>query len=163
MMKAYDTAVADFRDAMANLCSGVAVVTTIDGDRPHGTTVSAFMSLSLHPPMVAVALDRGSRLLAHIQHTRRFAVNILGTGQADLGMAFARKSEDKFDGQEWHLRSGLPALDGVAGWLGCYVAALDEAGDHVLVQGGVIDATTASTAPLTYHARTFGTHAPVEA
>lgn len=159
-MKTYETAVADFREAMAHLCSGVAVVTTIDDGRPHGTTVSAFMSLSLHPPMVAVALDRGSRLLAHIQATRRFSVNILGQGQSELGMAFASKAEDKFADQDWHLRSELPALSGVAGWLGCYVAALDEAGDHVLVQGGVVDASTAPVAPLTYHARTFGTHAP---
>ncbi len=47
-----------FRDVMAGVCTPVTVVTALDGDRPHGTTVSAFASLSMAPPMVLVALDR---------------------------------------------------------------------------------------------------------
>ena len=38
-----------FRDALATVSMPVTVVTTIDGGKPHGTTVSAFSSLSLDP------------------------------------------------------------------------------------------------------------------
>jgi flavin reductase (DIM6/NTAB) family NADH-FMN oxidoreductase RutF len=48
---------------MADVCTPVAVVTTLRGDRPHGTTVSAFASLSMSPPMVLVSLDLRSDLL----------------------------------------------------------------------------------------------------
>ena len=41
-------------------------VTAFDGDRPHGTTVSAFMSLSMEPPMVTIALDQNSELLGDL-------------------------------------------------------------------------------------------------
>ncbi len=59
--------VADFRDAMATVCTPVAVVTAMDGERPHGTTVSAFASLSVDPPMVLVALDARSDLLTLVR------------------------------------------------------------------------------------------------
>ena len=56
----------DFRDLMAGVCAPVTVVTTADQDGPHGATVSSFASLSLRPPLVSVALDRRSGLLARI-------------------------------------------------------------------------------------------------
>jgi flavin reductase (DIM6/NTAB) family NADH-FMN oxidoreductase RutF len=39
----------NFLDVMAHVCTPVTVVTTIADGVPHGTTVSAFMSLSLRP------------------------------------------------------------------------------------------------------------------
>ena len=69
----------------------------VDG-RPHGTTVSAFASLSLRPPMVLVSLDAGSDLLVMVRETERFGVNILGSDQSPLAMGFARKGSTKFDG-----------------------------------------------------------------
>jgi flavin reductase (DIM6/NTAB) family NADH-FMN oxidoreductase RutF len=50
----------DFRSVMGAVATPVAVATAMDQRGPHGTTVSAFTSLSLDPPMVLVALDRGS-------------------------------------------------------------------------------------------------------
>jgi flavin reductase (DIM6/NTAB) family NADH-FMN oxidoreductase RutF len=42
------TAPADaFREVMGGVATPVAVVTTLTGDGPHGTTVSSFASLSL--------------------------------------------------------------------------------------------------------------------
>jgi flavin reductase (DIM6/NTAB) family NADH-FMN oxidoreductase RutF len=87
-----------FRDLMASVCTPVSVVTTIDGDRPHGTTVSAFASLSADPPMVLVSLDRASALLALVREHRMLGLNILASEQASLAMAFARKGDDKFAG-----------------------------------------------------------------
>ncbi|RZB16065.1 flavin reductase [Streptomyces sp. F001] len=87
-----------FRDAMATVASPVAVVTAMNGRRPHGTTVSAFASLSLTPPMVMVSLDTRSHLLAIIRRTGRFGLNVLGTHQAELAAAFAHSGPDKFQG-----------------------------------------------------------------
>jgi len=147
-----------FRDVMAGVCTPVTVVTALDGDRPHGTTVSAFASLSLHPPMVLVALDRGSDLLSVVRVRGRFGVNILGHGQHDLALRFARKGLDKFDGVGWSLSSGAPRITGAPGWVACTVADLVDGGDHVVVLGHVVEADRADSPPLTYHRRTFGTH-----
>ncbi|EME66775.1 MULTISPECIES: flavin reductase family protein [Rhodococcus] len=149
---------AEFRDVMASVCTPVTVVTALDGARPHGTTVSAFASLSLDPPMVLVALDRGSDLLTVVRSGGRFGVNVLGHGQDALALTFARKGTDKFDGVDWSLSAGVPRVDAAPGWLACRVADLVDGGDHVVVLGHVEAAARVDHPPLTYHQRTFGTH-----
>jgi flavin reductase (DIM6/NTAB) family NADH-FMN oxidoreductase RutF len=151
-----------FRDVMARVCTPVCVVTALDGHHPHGTTVSAFASLSLTPPMVLVSLDRGSDLLSMVRTTRLFAVNILSSGQADLALRFARKGADKFHGISWDLDAGVPRLSGLCGWLVCTVSDLIDGGDHVVALGTVTAAQSSPGDPLTYYARTFGTHAIVD-
>ena len=153
---------ATFRAVMATVCTPVSVVTTMAGDRPHGSTVSAFASLSLDPPMVLVSLDLGSDLLRHIRGSRTFGLNVLHAGQAALAAAFARKGDDKFDGVSWVLRDGVPRLEGCAGWLACTMTQLVPGGDHVVVFGRAVGAGHEAAPPLTYHQRRFGTHEALE-
>jgi flavin reductase (DIM6/NTAB) family NADH-FMN oxidoreductase RutF len=148
-----------FRDVMAEVCTPVTVVTTAVDGQPHGTTVSAFMSLSLRPPMVVVALDRGSDLLAKVRLTRRLGVNVLGVSHHVLAVQFAGKGEGKFSGVAWSAADGLPRLDDAIGWLACRVEGFLDGGDHVLLTARVEDALAAPAPPLTYHRRVFGTHA----
>lgn len=153
---------AAFRETMAAVCTPVAVVTGLDGDLPHGTTVSAFASLSMHPPMVLVALDRASELLALIRRTRRFGLNLLGGGQADLARRFATKGgAAKFAGVPWERHAEVPRIPGSAGFVGCTVAGLAHGGDHLIVLGNVVAAETTGDLPLVYHGRAFGTPVPL--
>ncbi|MFI5887110.1 flavin reductase family protein [Streptomyces sp. NPDC051554] len=146
---------------MARVAASVAVVTAIDGDGPHGTTVSAFMSLSMSPPMVLVSLDRNSQLLEIVRNTGRFGVNVLSSDQGEFGNVFARKGRDKFAGIGWSADHGVPRLPCTAGWVACATTSLLPAGDHELALGLVLDAESDPTLrPLTYHLRTFGTHVP---
>ena len=147
-----------FRDAMASVSTPVAVITAMDGERPHGTTVSAFASLSMSPPSLLVSLDRGSDLLALIQAAGEFGVNVLGHDQSDLASCFARKGRDKFADVDWVLAEGVPRLAGAPGWFACEVMQAVEAADHIVVIGRVRAVDSTAAAPLTYHARTFGTH-----
>jgi flavin reductase (DIM6/NTAB) family NADH-FMN oxidoreductase RutF len=151
---------ATFRAVMASVAAPVAVVTVMAGDRPHGSTVSAFTSLSLHPPMVLVALDRSADLLRYIRDSGEFGVNVLAADQAPLARAFARKGEHKFAGVAWVREAGVPRLPASAGWLACAVESLVPGGDHEVVLGRVIAAEHADFPPLTYHQRSFGTHQP---
>lgn len=153
-----------FLEVMAGVCTPVSVVTSTDADAPYGTTVSAFASLSLEPPMVLVALDQRSDLLAVLRRSGRFGLNVLADDQADLAVAFARKGgSGKFDGVRWHDDGGVPRLLGATGFLRCDVADLLPGGDHMIVLGGVQHAEPAAGAPLTYHRRGFGTHRPLDA
>jgi flavin reductase (DIM6/NTAB) family NADH-FMN oxidoreductase RutF len=147
-----------FRDAMASVCTPVTIVTGLENGRPHGTTVSAFSSLSVDPPMVMVALDRGSDLLALVRSARRFGVNLLGHDHAELALQFARKGLDKFDTVEWREDHGLPRIASSSGWLVCDAVDFLEGGDHLIVLGLVIAADPIEGAPLVYHNRRFGTH-----
>jgi flavin reductase (DIM6/NTAB) family NADH-FMN oxidoreductase RutF len=159
-----DATLADrFREVMAGVATPVSVVTSMADGLPHGTTVSAFASLSMAPPMVLVSLDRGSDLLALVRESGRFGVNVLGSTQSALALAFARKGgTGKFSGVRWEVDHGLPRLPGAPGWLACDVAALVEGGDHVVALGTVVAAETLDGLPLTYHGRVFGTHSALE-
>jgi flavin reductase (DIM6/NTAB) family NADH-FMN oxidoreductase RutF len=97
-----------FREALAAVAAPVAVVTSFHRERPHGTTVSAFCSLSLEPPLVLVSLDRGSDLLRMVRHSRRYGINVLSHDQEGIATRFARKGVDKFAEVPWTLDTGLP-------------------------------------------------------
>ncbi|HEX4088435.1 MAG TPA: flavin reductase family protein [Trebonia sp.] len=147
-----------FKEAMAAVCAPVTVMTTsCDGD-PFGTTVSAFWSLSLQPPMVGLALGRDSELLQRLRATGRLGVNLLADGQQDLALNFARKGGAKFDGISWTADAGLPRLTAAPVWLVCDVQQFVSAGDHVVVVAGVAGIARRPALPLVYAQRSFGTH-----
>lgn len=151
---------ADFRAAMGAIATPVSVVTAYDGT-PHGTTVSAFCSLSLEPPMVLISIDNNSELLATLLPTRRFGLNVLAADQADVAMTFATRGIDRFGVSEWILDDGLPRLSHTASWVSCDLSNVISAGDHMILTGRVHHADTALDRPgLTYQHRTFGTHHP---
>jgi flavin reductase (DIM6/NTAB) family NADH-FMN oxidoreductase RutF len=150
-----------FKEALASVCTPVSVVTSHRGDHPHGTTVSAFCSLSLEPPMVLVSLDRSSDLLAIVSESQVFGINVLNHGQRDLALNFARKGSDKFDGVEWQLDRGVPRIAGAATWLVCKLEQLHEGGDHLIAVGLVEHAESSPGNPLLYRRREFGTMTPI--
>jgi flavin reductase (DIM6/NTAB) family NADH-FMN oxidoreductase RutF len=82
------SAVSDFTEAMAQLASGVAVVTVRDGRDDVGTTVSALMSVSLEPPLVLVSLGEGY-LTEVLLRQDRWAASLLSSGQAAIASRFA--------------------------------------------------------------------------
>jgi flavin reductase (DIM6/NTAB) family NADH-FMN oxidoreductase RutF len=150
---------AGFREAMAMVCTPVAVVTAQRSGVPFGTTVSAFTSLSMDPPMLLVSLDRGSGLLAVIRDVGQFGVNVLSNQQADLATNFAVKGgTEKFDGITWHLAADVPQLPGSVAFVSCRAAEMVEGGDHVVMLGEVVAVHHCEHPPLTYHRRGFGTH-----
>ena len=150
----------DFRAAMRHVASPVAVVTTYAEDRPHGSTVSAFMSLSMQPPMLLVSLDNRSALLTLLSVGSPLGVNILASGQSEVASLFATRGADRFSTVSWTLRDGSPALDDTHAWVATRVGSMVPAGDHTLVLADVIGAAHDTREPLVYHQRAYGTHLP---
>lgn len=149
---------ASFREMMGSVCAPVTVITALADDGPRGTTVSAFASLSLEPPMVVFALDRSSRLLASLTEGTPIGVNLLALDQREVALAFASRTGDKFGGINWAVDHGVPRILGDAGWLTGSVVRLVEGGDHLLVLVSVRHVEVADSAPLAYARRRFGTH-----
>ena len=148
-----------FRAVMGSVCTPVSVVTAFDGVRPHGTTVSAFCSLSLNPPLVLAALDENSALLQVLRSSSRFGLNVLSHRQDSVAGRFATKGDDKFQDVNWESRSDVPHIVDSACWFACEVQQLVPGGDHTIVIGRVVETDHVELAPLTYHRRAFGTHA----
>lgn len=150
----------DFRRAMRVVAAPVSVVTACADGVPVGTTVSAFDSLSMHPPLMTVALQRSSRLLPRLAAGTRLGVNVLGSTEASTALRFARPGRDRFSGIEWSLVDGAPRLPLTHAWIALEVRDLVPAGDHVVVVGEVVAAERGTGCPLTYHDAVFGTHLP---
>jgi flavin reductase (DIM6/NTAB) family NADH-FMN oxidoreductase RutF len=148
---------AALRRAMGNLPTGLTIVTTSSGGAPHGTTLSAVMSLSMDPPMVVLSLARTSSLLARLQRGGRFGVNVLAAHQDQVAIRFSQPVHNRFADLEWH-DDGAPRLAGAHAWVLGEVSSTLPAGDHVLVVGDVLEAEATDGRPLTYWQRTFGTH-----
>ena len=144
-----------FRETLSRFPSGLTVVTALSPQtqRAHGSTVSAFSSLSLDPPLVLIALSRSSDLLPLLDEAPRFGVNVLAAGQEAVGFACGRKGPDKLSKVAWTEERALPRLDGTAAWVACEVHDVLPGGDHVIVIGRVIACDAEELEPLVYHRR----------
>ena len=81
-----------FKDTMASLASGVAVVTGLDPDgAPRGLTVTSIAAYSSDPPSVIVCVDRACNSYRALTEGAHFAVNLLSADQSDLVGLFASK------------------------------------------------------------------------
>lgn len=149
-----------FRELMAGVSGPVTVVTAVLDGVPHGTTVSAMMSVSMRPPLVGVGLDAASQILAHARASGRFGINVLAHDQSHVALRFAQKAPpaQKFEGVDWALEDGLPRIGGALGWMVCSVEQAIEAGDHVILLGRLASGVSTKGAPLVYAQRSFGTH-----
>jgi flavin reductase (DIM6/NTAB) family NADH-FMN oxidoreductase RutF len=151
----------DFRAVMSQFVTGVTVVTISCADGPHGTTVNAFTSLSLNPPMVLVCLRGDGRSAATLQRSGYFGVSILGHEQLPVGRLFAtggRPSGEAGFADVPHRMgvTGVPLLDGAVAHIECQVSERIIAGDHVVFLGQVLEVATGTAGePLAFHRGRF--------
>jgi len=148
---------ASFRDALARFASGVTVLTARGADgADHGMTVSAFSSLSLHPPLVLACLDTAATLLPPLRTAGWFGASILARGQEAVSARFADQALMRFEGVPCTRAAEGPALlDGALAHLVCRVVAVHEGGDHVIVVGEVRHAVSHDGEPLIYFKRRY--------
>lgn len=141
-----------FRAILGRFASGVTVVTVVDErGRDHGLTVSAFASVSLHPPLVLVCIDDEASIRPVIDQAGHFGVNILAADQEPLSRRFATKC-DRFDGLAYERgKSGVALLGGTLAWLECEIVARHQAGDHEVVIGRVERGENRDERPLLYY------------
>jgi flavin reductase (DIM6/NTAB) family NADH-FMN oxidoreductase RutF len=153
-----DAAVPDlFRDAMASLCSGVAVITARrpDGD-PCGLVATSVSSFSARPPSVLVSVDHGSRCHGALVDGDTFGVHVLAADQESLARVFAGRGDDKFAGVVWSWDEGVARIDGALSYLRCRRSALFELYDHSLLVGDVTGGSFGGGDPLVWMSRSMG-------
>jgi len=144
---------ASFRAAMANLPTGVTIVSASGAEGPAGATANAVCSLSIEPMLMLACLDRGSRTLLAVQAADRFGVSVLHRGQEAVARAFATKAPvaEKWEGVGWSERDGIPAIDDALVWIACDLRDVLAAGDHVIVTGEVTALAGGEGDPLIFH------------
>ena len=146
-----------FRESMAALASGVAVVTGAAADgSPRGLTVTSIASYSAHPPSVIVCVDETCNSYAALATGSHFAAHLLHAEQADVAKLFASSAIDKFDQVSWTgWDDRLPVLSDVLGVVICRRMSTTVHGDHAILVGEVVDGSMGEGQPLVYWRRGF--------
>lgn len=129
----------ELRRGFGHFPTGVTVVSFEEDGRPHGITASSFISASLDPPLVLVAVARSARSHDRLRG-RPFTVNVLRAGQESLARRFAGGDDDARDQTDVTWSPTGPRLPGALAHFGCVPWSRIEAGDHALLLGLVLDA-----------------------
>jgi flavin reductase (DIM6/NTAB) family NADH-FMN oxidoreductase RutF len=146
-----------FRTVLGHFASGVVVVTGMEGTQPVGFTCQSFFSLSIDPPLIAIAPGHSSTSWPRIAPSGRFSVNILSDAQEHLARGFSASGADKFQGVGWTPgQTGAPRLADALAWLDCTIADIHEAGDHLLVIAAVKALEGGRGEPLVFYRAGFG-------
>jgi flavin reductase (DIM6/NTAB) family NADH-FMN oxidoreductase RutF len=143
---------------MGQFLSGVTIVAAVDPDTGlvHGMTASAFVSVSLEPPLVLVSVGGATRTHEILERSACFGVSILRAGQEPLALRMAGKPVRASDGFEFAHREAGPVLADCLASVSADIASAIRAGDHTLFVGRVTRLDTGSAAlPLAYHRGRF--------
>jgi len=150
----------EFFAIMSAFPTGVAIVTTLEPDgTPRGLTTNAVTSVSAEPPILLVSVDRNSRTLPALLHSKRFVVNFMRDDCAEICGLFASKTDDKFSSVAWTPGlGGVPILhEGAVAHAECSTLEELEVGDHVVVTGLVEtgSAPAPQDVPIVYFKREY--------
>jgi flavin reductase (DIM6/NTAB) family NADH-FMN oxidoreductase RutF len=141
--------------------TGVAIVTTREGEQDYGLTVNGLLSVSLHPPSLLVSLGDEADSTPVVARSRVFVANFLTAQQQPIGERFARSmpSPEKFRDLPLHRgTTGAAILDGSLGALECRVVSEWRASDHRLFVGAVVAQELGEDlAPLLFHRSRYAT------
>ncbi|MET4685189.1 flavin reductase family protein [Brevundimonas faecalis] len=154
---------ADLRRLFGRFPTGVTALCAMDQDNPVGMTASAFVAVSLNPPLVSVCIKQGSWTWRRLRTRERIGISFLGDSHAATARQLAQGAGDRFQGLNYHrVSSGALFLTNATAWLECSVETEIEAGDHDIVlfrlhRAAAVDGIM----PLVFHSSDFHTLAPI--
>lgn len=136
---------AEFAAALRQHAAGVALMCVQDDIDDVGTTVTSVMSVSVDPPLVAVALTTGGYPLEVLETVGSCALTLLAVEHEIVASRFSSAGRPSarhlLETVPWTRagHSGGIVLSGGVAALDCRVHSLVPAGDHVLALLEVLD------------------------
>lgn len=142
------------REAYSHWASGVALLAARDGPSLEAITVTAFMPLSVEPPLVVIAVDEQAAVLPMILETRRFTVGVLPEDQRRT----ANIAADRVLVRTLPFaKDGDPVLADALVSFVCRLRDEHSGGDHRILVGEVEHLVLGPDAdPLLYNRRAYG-------
>ncbi len=149
-----------FVEAMGRVPASVFLVSCeIDG-KPWAVTISAFASISLEPPTLAVSLGTRTAAAGAIAATGRFGVSLLSAGQTGLARFGSAPGQPKFldaklRGEFAELNGCLVVRHSVCG-IACQVRSQERVADHTVFFGAATGVEVGrAVPPLLYRERRY--------
>jgi flavin reductase (DIM6/NTAB) family NADH-FMN oxidoreductase RutF len=123
------------RDGFGKFPTGVVAVCARDAaGEPVGMAVSAFMPVSLDPPLLSICLQKTSSTWPRLAALPTVGVSVMSRDQKEHAQRLASKEGDRFAGIATAvLPSGAVVLDQSHAWFECEAQDTHDAGDHIIV------------------------------
>ncbi|MCD2147383.1 flavin reductase family protein [Gordonia paraffinivorans] len=138
--------------------SGVIALCATDmrGD-PIGMAVSAFVNVSLDPPLVGVFVQATSTTWPKLKERPRIGLSVLGAGQQASCRQLAAREVDRFANVSWESTDhGSVFLHGASAWFDCEIESETTTGDHQFVLLRILEHDfEAEQDPLVFYASSF--------
>jgi len=154
-----------FRQSLRGFASTVTIITTEDAGELFGMVATAVMSISLDPPMLAIAINRSASSYNALTRRKAFCVNALGTSHEATSRQFSRPlMSDRFQDGDWVTYAGahaafenIPYLTRAQAAIFCETHEIVHYGSHAVFLGAVKEAWTQTAAdPLVYCSGQYG-------
>jgi flavin reductase (DIM6/NTAB) family NADH-FMN oxidoreductase RutF len=131
-----------------------------------GFTATAFLTISLHPPLILISASNETSAAAILKSSSQFAVNLLAYEQVALAANFALPHPERADlwsRFRWKPdAAGVPILVDSVGAFSAQASQLVDAGDHTLVVAQVTEIHQGlEREALVYANRTYGRVQPL--
>ncbi|WP_426009529.1 flavin reductase family protein [Caulobacter sp. DWR2-3-1b2] len=149
---------AAFKDALAQLASGVAIVSCWDGSAPRGLLVSSITGLSVDPPRFLFCLRKQASSHDALLRARCCGVAVLAEDDEAEALRFSTPglSQERFEPGRWDLTpDAAPAYQGGLSTTACVIDHRIETGTHTVFIVSAIAVRSTPGRPLIVHARTF--------
>ncbi|HEX4206942.1 MAG TPA: flavin reductase family protein [Ktedonobacteraceae bacterium] len=125
---------------------GLYAVMCSDAGEVNAFTANWLSQASFEPPLLVVSVENASKSLPMIQHSRKFTVNVLQSGQRSLAGTLGKsalKHPEKLSEINYEMvANNTPVLKEALGWVACEVRQTIPSGDSTLVLAEIVDAGT---------------------
>lgn len=129
------------RQAARRYATGVTVVALRHGDDAHALTANSFVTLSLKPPLIGIAVRADGRMRHLTESVRWFGVSVLSGEQEDYAVHYADRRRTATPP---HLAlliadnpQSPPLVPGCVAHFTCELREIHAVGDHDLLVGEV--------------------------
>lgn len=132
-----------FKRGMRRLAAGVSIVTTIEGETPHGLVATSVSSVCAEPePSLLVCVNSTSSSHDAFSRAGVFCANVLSANDVELAQRFSLPElrATRFEKCSWvPLVTGAPALPSALASFDCEVTHVIPVHSHTVFVGAVRD------------------------
>jgi flavin reductase len=125
-----------FKEALARLAGGLAIVSGWEGDEPHGLLVSSITGLSVDPPRFLFCVRKEASSHGAFLRDDLCGVTILSAEDESEAQTFVQPAlrNQRFQSGRWSLKSPAPPLlEGGLSSAACTIDARIDAGSHTIL------------------------------
>jgi flavin reductase len=149
-----------FKDALARLASGVAIISCWDGSTPRGLLVSSITGLSVDPPRFLFCVRKEASSHDALLAAGACGIAILAADDEAEALRFASPTQagERFTDPRWDLtRPDAPRLRSGLTSAVCVIDQAIDTGGHTIVLASATQATIRPGAPLVAYDRALRT------